>query len=61
MMLLLQSNIFSSVCGNSAEQMTRKLLVKALTSELAMAYNWAGRPPKKAFKGLRLQMVIVGK
>lgn len=47
--------------GSDVCDTTRRVLGKLMTNRLAMSFNWAGRPPKRAFKPLRCRDLVISK
>ncbi|XP_012220485.1 uncharacterized protein [Linepithema humile] len=45
--------------GKTIAQITRRTLERVITNNYAKNFNWAGRPPKKAFKILKIKDLII--
>lgn len=48
-----------AIGGADAFVTTRRVMVKLMTNSLATCFNWAGRPPKRAFKLLRCRDLVI--
>ncbi|KAJ1529459.1 hypothetical protein ONE63_006236 [Megalurothrips usitatus] len=64
--LLLDDTYFKQVVlylgalgGSDTVDTTRRVMCKLMTNRLAMAFNWAGRPPKRAFRQMRCKDLVI--
>lgn len=59
--ILPQVLFLGALGGADTFDTTRRVMSKLMTNRLAISFNWAGRPPKRAFRQIRCRDLVISK